>query len=747
MSKRATASCLLALFFTFSAFGRDAQDDLWTAAKKGDAKAVEAVLAKGVDVNAKTAYGVTALHFAADKGHAEVVKVLLQHKADVNLKDKFYNVTPMAWAQMRDHWEVIKLLVEGGATGAQGLFSSAVKQGQTEVVRAILAKVKIKEDALNAALASVPAKHPELEEVLKKAGAKPGPPKPDFQVPIDVLSSYVGTYETQGQRIKVVLKNDKLSLDFEGQIIATMKPIDRTTFHPIGNEALTYTFQRDGDKVTGFTAKATSREVSFKRVAAVATTTAPSKPAKPIIVDDAAVAVTTPQNWPSFRGPNASGVADGQHPPLTWDVEKSKNIQWKTPIPGFGHSCPVVWGDQLFLTTAVSGDSKAALKVGQYGDVDSVNDSSVHTWRVFGLDRKTGKILWERTAFQGVPKVKRHAKSTHANSTPATDGQHVVACFASEGLYCYDFQGNLLWKHDLGTLDSGWFYDGDYQWGFGSSPIIYKNLVIVQCDVGKNSFLAAYNVGDGKQVWQTPREEIPSWGTPTVIEGKGRAELVTNATKFVRGSDPMTGKELWRLSRNAEITVPTPIAGNGLIFVTSGYSPIQPIYAIRPGATGDISLKEGKDSNEFLAWSKKRGGPYMPTPIVYGDHLYTCANNGLLTCYEAKTGKQVFQERIPGKGGYTASPIAADGYLYLTSEEGEIRVVKAGTGHEVVATNQMHDVCMATPAISNGMLLVRTQHFLYGIGRTNVASNGKPPAVPGNVNQSRPANSEKGKGL
>jgi len=744
MLKRAMGSCLLALFLAFPALGRDAQDDLWAAAKKGDAKAVETVLGKGADVNAKTAYGVTALHFAADKGHAEVVKVLLQHKADVNVKDKFYNFTPLAWAQMRDRWEVIKLLVEADAVGAQGLFSSAVRQGQTDVVRAILAKGKIKEDALNAALASVPAKHPDLEEVLKKAGAKPGPPKPDFQIPIDVLSSYAGTYETQGQRIKVVLKNDKLSLDFEGRTIATLKAIDRTTFHPNGNESLTYSFLRDGEKVTGFVAKGSTNEVKFKRIEAVAAAILPPKPVKPIIIiDDAVAVVTSPQNWPSFRGPNASGVADGQHPPLTWDVEKSKNIQWKTSIPGFGHSCPSVWGDHIFLTTAVSGDSKAALKVGQYGNVDSVNDSSVHTWRVYGLDRKTGKVLWEQTAHQGVPKVKRHMKSTHANPTPATDGKHVVACFASEGLYCYDFQGKLLWKRDLGTLDAGWFYDADYQWGFGSSPIIYKNLVIVQCDVGKNSFLAAYNVEDGHQVWQTPREEIPSWGTPTVIEGKDRAQLVTNATKFVRGYDPMTGKELWRLSRNAEITVPTPIAGNGLIFVTSGYSPIQPIYAIRPGATGDISLKEGKDSNEFLAWSKKRGGPYMPTPIVYGDHLYTCANSGLLTCYEAKTGKQIFQQRMAGKGGYTASPIAADGYLYLTSEEGEIRVVKSGTGHEVVATNQMRDVCMATPAISNGMLVVRTQHFLYGIGRTDVARSNKPQTVPASVNPARPAHSEK----
>ena len=235
-------------------------------------------------------------------------------------------------------------------------------------------------------------------------------------------------------------------------------------------------------------------------------------------------------------------------------------------------------------------------------------------------------------------------KGSHANPTPATDGKHVIACFGSEGLYCYESDGRLLWRRDLGKLDAGWFLDPDYQWGFGSSPILYRNLVIVQCDVGKNSFVAAYDVATGKPVWTTPREEIPSWGTPTIYEDKEHAELVTNATKFIRGYDPLTGKELWRLGRNAEITTPTPVCGQGLIFVTSGYRPIQPIYAIRPGARGDITLAEKQETSAAIAWSKPRGGPYMPTPIVYGDYFYTCENNGLVTCFEAKTGKRL----LPG---------------------------------------------------------------------------------------------------
>jgi outer membrane protein assembly factor BamB len=724
MSKYLGSLGMLVLLFSSPVLAADAKEDLWAAAKKGDAKAVEALLAKGTDVNAKTEYGVTALHYAADKGHVEVVKVLLKHKANVNAKDTFYTATPLTWAQMRDRWEIVKLLVESGADGAVALLGPAAKAGQTEVVRAILDKGKAKGDALNTALAASSPKHPEIAELLKKAGAKEAPPKPEVQVPADVLKAYVGSYEASGQQIKLVLKDGKLCMEADGQILFTFKAVGPATFNAVGDESKALSVQRDGEKVTGFLWKGAAGEVKFKRVEATAATVPERKPEKPsVIEDDRKVTITTPLNWPSFRGPSASGVGDGQYPPLAWDVEQSKNIVWKTPIPGFAHACPVVWESNLFVTTAVSSDVKASLKTGQYGDVDSVNDTSVHTWRVYCLDKKTGKILWERMAHEGVPKVKRHMKGSHANPTPATDGKHVVACFGSEGLYCYDFQGQLLWKRDLGTLDSGWFYDADYQWGFGSSPIIYKNMVIVQCDVGKNSFIAAYDVETGSPIWQTPREEIPSWGTPAIIEAKDHVELVTNATKFVRGYDPATGKELWRLGKNAEITVPTPILGQGLIFVTSGYRPIQPIYAIRPGAKGDISLKEGKDSSDSIAWSKKRGGPYMPTPIIYGPHLYTLANNGLLTCYDAKTGERVYQERIPGKGGYTASPVAADGYLYLTSEDGEIRVVKAGKGHEVVATNKMNDICMATPAISEGMLFVRTQHFVYGIGR---GTTGKP---------------------
>ena len=427
--------------------------------------------------------------------------------------------------------------------------------------------------------------------------------------------------------------------------------------------------------------------------------------------------MTQAQNWPQFRGPGATGVVEGGIAAASWDAQKAVNTRWKTKIPGLAHSSPVIWGDKVFITTAVTSAAKDETRYGLYGDVAPVKDDPKHTWKVYALDKQTGKILWERVAYEGVPKVKRHPKSTHADSTPVTDGKYLIAFFGSHGMYAYNLNGKLLWKQDLGLFDAGWFYDPDYQWEYGSSPVIYKDLVIVQADVQKDSYIAAYSLKNGKLVWKTSRDEISSWGTPTVYVGKTRAELITNGSRAIRGYDPATGKELWRLTPNSEVTTPTPFVAHDLIFVTSGYRPIQPIYAIKLGASGDISLKDGKDNNEFIAWSKTRGGPYMPTPVVYGDLLYTCSNQGVLTAYNAKTGERIYQERLGGKGGaFTASPVASDGKLYLSSEDGEVFVVKTGPKYELLSTNPVGEVMMATPAISDGLVIVRGVNHVYAFG-------------------------------
>ena len=434
-----------------------------------------------------------------------------------------------------------------------------------------------------------------------------------------------------------------------------------------------------------------------------------------IVLWATASATLSAQNWPMFRGPGASGVADGSPTAVKWDAASGENVLWKTPVAGIAVSSPIVWGDRVFISTAVSSDPSAGIKTGLYGDVEPAKDVSKHSWRLISLDKRTGNVLWERVAHEGVPKTKRHPKSSQASPTPVTDGRRVIVSFGSEGLYAYDVDGTLLWQRDLGMLNAGWFYDPDYEWGIGSSPIIWKNLVIVQCDIQKHSFLAAFDIATGRPVWRTEREEIPSWSTPAILEIGGRTELVTQATTFTRGYDPTSGKELWRLSGNSEITIPTPIVGPGFVIVTNGYRGIQPIYAIKPGASGDITLKNDQTHSEFVAWSTNRGGPYIPTPIIYGDQLYVLQINGVLAAYSVRTGQRVYQERIGGGGSFSASPVAADGKIYLSSEDGDVFVVRAGPAYALLATNHIGQTLMATPAISDGTIIIRGLKDVFAI--------------------------------
>jgi hypothetical protein len=421
------------------------------------------------------------------------------------------------------------------------------------------------------------------------------------------------------------------------------------------------------------------------------------------------------QHWPAFRGANAAGVADGTPTAVKWNVATNQNVAWKTPVPGVAVSSPIVWGDRVFVSTAISSDPNQSIRTGFYGDVEPVKDSSKHTWRLLALDKKSGKVLWDKIAYEGVPKTKRHPKSSQASATPVTDGRHVIVSFGSEGLYAYDFDGKLLWQKDLGVLNAGWFFDPDYEWGFASSPIIYRNMVIVQCDIQRDSFIAAFDTGTGKEIWRTGREEIPSWSTPTIFEANGKAELVTQATTFTRGYDPMTGKELWKYSGNSEIAIPTPIVGPGVVVITNGYRGVQPIVALKPGATGDITLQNNATKSDFVSWSTKRGGPYIPTPLIYGDQLYVL-NNGVLTSYKVATGEQVYQKRLGGTGGsFSASPVAADGKIYCSSEDGDVYVIKAGPEYEELAKNAIGEVLMATPAISDGLIIFRGLKNVYAI--------------------------------
>ncbi len=423
-------------------------------------------------------------------------------------------------------------------------------------------------------------------------------------------------------------------------------------------------------------------------------------------------------HWPSFRGAEAAGIADRQNLPDRWNPATGENILWRAAIPGLAHSSPIVWGDTVFVTSAISSRKDATFKPGLYGDGDASDDRSEHRWMLYAIDKRTGKIRWQRAAAQGAPRNKRHIKSTYASSTPVTDGRIVVAWFGSEGIHAYDLNGGKRWSVDLGRVDMGAYDIPSYEWGPASSPIIWNGLVIVQCDTQADSFLLALNAETGETVWKTDRQELPSWGTPTIVNTPTGPELVTNASNFVRAYDPKTGRQLWQLGGSSKITAPTPIFAGGLHIIASGRGPERPVFAVKPGARGDLTLGDGETTNAHVAWSKTGRGSYMPTPLAYRGLLYMLANNGVFDAYDLTTGKEIYRQRLPLIGsGFSASPVAADGKIYLSNEDGEMLVIEAGETFKHIATNSMGETLMATPALSEGVMLVRGASTLFAIGR------------------------------
>ena len=429
-------------------------------------------------------------------------------------------------------------------------------------------------------------------------------------------------------------------------------------------------------------------------------------------------AATGSGHWPSFRGAEAAGVADKQNLPDRWNPATGENILWRAAIPGLAHSSPIVWGDTVFVASAISSRKDATFKPGLYGDGDASDDRSQHRWMLYAIDKRTGKIRWERAAAQGSPRNKRHIKSTYASSTPVTDGRIVVVWFGSEGIHAYDLNGGKRWSVDLGRVDMGAYDIPSFEWGPASSPIIWNGLVIVQCDTQADSFLLALNAETGETVWKTDRHELPSWGTPTIVNTPAGPELVTNASNFVRAYDPKTGRQLWQLGGSSKITAPTPIFAGGLHIIASGRAPERPVFAVKPGARGDLTLGDGETTNAHVAWSKTGRGSYMPTPLAYRGLLYMLANNGVFDVYDLSTGKEIYRQRLPLIGsGFSASPVAADGKIYLSNEDGEMLVIEAGETFKHIATNSMGETLMATPALSEGVMLVRGASTLFAIGR------------------------------
>jgi hypothetical protein len=703
----------------------DLNESLWEAARSGDTVRISAALDKGPDINAKAPYEMTALLFAADNGRLDAVKLLVARGADVNARETFYHARAVDLALNTGYVDVAIFLLQNGSKGGDDALTVAVQSNDAALVRAALASDVTRQGLQSAMALAERTNRADLSPIIKAAlDARPAEPEP-APVAVDpaTLRRYAGTYrnEASGVTMTAAVEGGSLVAQMGGQTFRLF-PTGEGAFRASNVQNLTVSFDGRGGMIESATVGQVSSTVTLARAAdivAAAPARTPPTPARPAAssASSAPPPRAAARNWPSFRGESASGNGDGQRAVAEWDTATGKNVKWKTPIPGTANSSPIIWGSRVFVTTAVSRSDDKGVRTGAYGDVKPLDDLSEHEWKLYSVDKTSGAIVWERTAFAGAPKTKRHPKASQANSTPATDGQHIVAAFGSVGLLvAWDMNGNELWRDDIGVVDSGWFLDPTYQWGHGSSPVIYRNMVILQADMQKGSYLAAWDLASGKQVWKTIRaDEISTWGTPTIVRTiAGRDELVTNGTK-IRGYDPATGKSLWTLGPSSEITIATPVAGHGLVYVVNGYPPVRPIYAVRPGATGDISLPAGKDSTDAIRWSNKEG-TYIPTPLVYGDYLYTCNNNGVVTAYDAETGQSAFRGRVGVGGAFSASPIAADGRLYIASEDGEVFVVSAGPDLKQIASNDMHEVIMATPAISDGLIVIRTLGHLYGIG-------------------------------
>jgi outer membrane protein assembly factor BamB len=441
------------------------------------------------------------------------------------------------------------------------------------------------------------------------------------------------------------------------------------------------------------------REESMKRFAAA-------------VLIIASFSLAYAENWPSWRGPGALAISSETSIPAKWDL--SKNIKWKVEVPGLGHSSPIVWGGKIFLTTAVSSDPAQDNFQKGFPMVNRNPDTADISWKVLCYDKNSGKLLWEKTAITRKPVNGRHIKNSYASQSPVTDGTYVFAFFGDQGLYCYDLNGKLVWSKDLGAFTMR------NNWGMGSSPVLYKNYVIQTCDqeTGKSS-IVALDKKTGEIAWKTDRDELSSWSTPYVYEQGARPELIVNATKAVRSYDPNNGKLLWECRGPAtSITTPAPTFIDGLIIVSSGFirDPVRPVTAFKPGVSGDITLQPGETSNAIV-WRQALAAPYIPSPIAYNGRIYVVLDQGMIACYDAKTGKEIYgKTRVDVGSQFSASPVAMNGMLFCPSEDGDVLVIKAGDQYELLAKNTLGtESIMASPAVSDGKMFIRSTKYLYCI--------------------------------
>lgn len=418
-----------------------------------------------------------------------------------------------------------------------------------------------------------------------------------------------------------------------------------------------------------------------------------------------------PPEWPQLRGPQSDGVVkDDPRLPVRWS--QTENVLWKAEVPGMSWSSPVVAGKHVFVTTVARGESQDLPQKGLYGGRMSNKPGDEHRWLVLAYDLESGRKLWEREVHRGRPAVARHVKNSYASETPVTDGEHVYAYFGSAGLFCLNFDGKLVWQQKIPPRETR------YGWGTAASPLLHDNRVYVVSDSEDGSFIASFDKKTGNEIWRRTRDEKSNWATPYLWQHT-RAEIIVPGTNRVRSYD-LDGNVLWEFGGMSSITIPMPFSRHGLLYVTSGYvgDQTRPVFAIKPGARGDISLKTGETSNEWIAWFLPQAGPYNPSPLIYGDTYYTLFDRGFFTAHDARTGREVYsRQRIdPTAAAFTASPWAYNNRIFALSEDGDTYVIEAGPQFRVLGKNSLDEMTLATPAVAQGSLIIRTSTKLYRIG-------------------------------
>ncbi len=418
--------------------------------------------------------------------------------------------------------------------------------------------------------------------------------------------------------------------------------------------------------------------------------------------------------WPQFRGPGARGIGpDDPRLPESWSSRE--NVLWCVDIPGSGWGSPVVWDDSIFIHTNVNMAGDGPARKGMFGGrVQYYPPTEEHRALAICIDFKTGETLWTTELHRGVPKPSRHPKSTYASETPVTDGQRVYFHIGDLATYCLDMKGKVLWSKEWPLQKTR------YGYGTASSPVLHENRLYLLKDNEEQSYLIALDKTTGDEIWRVPRDEPTTWSTPCIWQNERRTEIVTSGSKKIRSYD-LSGKLLWEITRLATLAVPTPFVADGLLYAMSGYptDPISPVYAIRPGASGDITLKDNETSNEYIVWYRADSGPIDPSSIVYKGKYYGLTDGGLLICHDAKTGKEIYgkQRLDPAAGTFTTSPWAYNDRIFCLNEDGDTYVVQAGSEFKVLRKNSIDDTCMACPAIAGGSLILRTYTKLYRLGK------------------------------